>query len=47
MSNLIPVEYQNRILATAQLTDAYATDTGIISKNFNRNKDHYGSMDPG
>lgn len=42
MSNLIPVDYQNqRVLTSAQLAEAYETDTAIISNNFNRNKDRY------
>ncbi|MBD5159183.1 MAG: ORF6N domain-containing protein [Ruminococcus sp.] len=39
---LTPVEHNGqRVLTTAQLAEAYETDVKVISKNFNRNKDHF------
>jgi hypothetical protein len=42
MSNLAVIEYHDqRTLTTAQLAEAYGTDTKTLSKNFERNKDRY------
>jgi len=30
-----------RVLTTAQLAEAYGTDSRVISNNFNRNREHY------
>ncbi|MDE5770801.1 MAG: ORF6N domain-containing protein [Ruminococcus sp.] len=39
---LTPIENEGkRVLTTAQLAEAYGTDTKIITKNFNRNKSRY------
>jgi len=40
--NLIPIENEGkRVLTTAQLAEAYGTDSKVISKNFNRNIARY------
>ena len=37
-----PIEQNGqRVLTTAQLAEAYGTDSKVIIKNFNRNKEHY------
>ena len=42
MKNLIPMEYkQQRVLITAQLAEAYGTDSIKIQQNFNNNKSRY------
>jgi len=42
MNTIIPIEHQNqRVLTTQQLSEAYETETQIITNNFNRNKDRY------
>lgn len=42
MNELQITEYKNiRVLTTQQIAEAYATDTRVISNNFNRNKDRY------
>jgi hypothetical protein len=42
MKSLTVTEYQNqRILSTAQLAECYETTSGVISNNFNNNKDRY------
>ena len=39
---ITPIEQEEqRVLTTAQLAEAYGTDSRIISNNFNRNKDRY------
>ena len=39
---LSPIENEGkRVLTTAQLAEAYGTDSKVISNNFNRNKDRY------
>lgn len=39
---ITPVEKEGqRVLTTAQLAEAYDTNSKVITKNFNRNKDHY------
>ena len=39
---LSPIEKEGkRVLTTAQLAEAYETDSKVISKNFGRNKDRY------
>ena len=38
----VTIEYsQQRVLTTAQVAEAYGTDSKVISKNFNRNSDRY------
>lgn len=40
--NLTPIEHcRQRVLTTAQLAEAYKTESKIISNNFNRNKKRY------
>ena len=40
--NITPIENEGkRVLTTAQLAEAYETDSKVISKNFNRNSDRY------
>lgn len=42
MNNLQITEYKDiRVLTTQQIAEAYGTDTNVITKNFNRNKDRY------
>lgn len=42
MNNLTVTEYKNiRVLTTSQIAEAYETNTDVITKNFNRNKDRY------
>lgn len=42
MNDLQITEYKDiRVLTTQQIADAYGTDSKIITKNFNRNKDRY------
>lgn len=42
MEKIKIVEYDNiRVLTTQQLAEAYDTNSDIITKNFNRNKDRY------
>lgn len=42
MNNLTVTEYKNiRVLTTQQIAEAYETNTDVITKNFNRNKDRY------
>lgn len=39
---LSPIENEGkRVLTTAQLAEAYETDSKVISNNFNRNADRY------
>lgn len=40
--NLVVIEYKTiRVLTTQQIAEAYGTNTDAITKNFNRNKEHY------
>lgn len=42
MNNLAITEYNDiRVLTTQQIAEAYGTDSNVITKNFNRNKDRY------
>ena len=42
MENLKITEYKNiRVLTTQQIAEAYETDSKVISKNFERNKERY------
>lgn len=42
MNKLIPIEHNSqRVLTTAQLAESFATDSKIISKNFERNESRY------
>lgn len=42
MNNLAVIEHKNeRVLTTAQLAEFYGTESNVISKNFQRNKDRY------
>lgn len=42
MNELKPIEHKNkRVLTTAQIADGYGTEPGVISKNFNNNKERY------
>lgn len=42
MIEFTPIEQNGqRVLTTAQLAEAYGTDSKIILRNFTRNKDHY------
>jgi len=42
MQNLQVIENQNqRVMLTSQLAEGYGTTADTITKNFNRNKDHY------
>lgn len=42
MNELIPIEHNDqRVLTTAQLAEGYGTESGVISKNFNNNKERY------
>lgn len=42
MNELQITEYKNiRVLTTQQISEAYGSDTRVISNNFNRNKDRY------
>ncbi|MDE5619496.1 MAG: ORF6N domain-containing protein [Ruminococcus sp.] len=39
---LSPIENEGkRVLTTAQLAEAYGTTVGTVTRNFNRNKEHY------
>lgn len=42
MDNLQIVEYEGvRVVTTKQIAEMYGTDSKVVSKNFNRNKDRY------
>lgn len=42
MNELTITEYKDiRVLTTQQIAEAYGTDTNVITKNFNRNKERY------
>lgn len=42
MNDLKITEYKDvRVLTTQQIAEAYGTDTNVITKNFNRNKERY------
>ncbi len=42
MEGLKVTEYRcQRVLTTQQIAEAYGTETDVITKNFNRNKERY------
>lgn len=42
MENIAAIEQSGqRVLTTAQIAEAYGTDSKVISNNFNRNKDRF------